>query len=138
MDTPIRLQYVRARLRNRPPFPVRTAAGSRVRSPPTPDSGLHHSGRHDRYTPARYPDRGPFTWRGYVFPKHSWVLLDLYGTDHDPRSWPEPGSFSPERFVVGEPTAYDLVPQGADPTGRDTGSRVSDRRSRRWRPWCAC
>lgn len=68
----------------------------------------------------------PFTWHGYTFPKDSWVLLDLYGTNHDPRAWPEPGSFSPERFVDREPTAYDLVPQGGGPY--ETGHRCPGER----------
>lgn len=70
--------------------------------------------------------RRPFTWQGYVFPKDSWVLFDLYGTNHDPRSWSEPGSFSPERFVDREPTAYDLVPQGGGPY--ETGHRCPGER----------
>ncbi|GHD21735.1 cytochrome P450 [Nocardiopsis kunsanensis] len=68
----------------------------------------------------------PFTWRGYAFPEQSWVLLDLYGTNHDPRSWSEPGSFRPERFVDREPTAYDLVPQGGGPY--ETGHRCPGER----------
>jgi len=40
------------------------------------------------------------------------VFLDLYGTNHDPRSWTNPESFSPERFRgwAGDPRT--LVPQG--------------------------
>ena len=57
--------------------------------------------------------RKAFTWRGYAFPEGHWVLLDLYGTNHDSRIWPEPGVFRPERFRnwPGDPNT--LVPQGA-------------------------
>ncbi|MCZ2827004.1 MULTISPECIES: cytochrome P450 [unclassified Modestobacter] len=57
--------------------------------------------------------RRPFSWQGYDFPVGQRVLLDLYGTDHDGRLWPEPEVFRPERFRdwVGDP--YTLIPQGA-------------------------
>ncbi|WP_017612644.1 cytochrome P450 [Nocardiopsis salina] len=70
--------------------------------------------------------RRPFTWRGYRFPEDSWVLLDLYGTNHDPRSWADPDAFRPERFVDREPTPYDLVPQGGGPF--DSGHRCPGER----------
>ncbi len=31
--------------------------------------------------------RNEFEWRGQHFRKGTWVLLDLYSTNHDPRSW---------------------------------------------------
>ena len=40
----------------------------------------------------------PFEWRGHRFEKQDWVVLDLYGTCHDPRLWENPDSFQPERF----------------------------------------
>lgn len=54
-----------------------------------------------------------FEWRGHRFAAGDWVLLDLYGTNHDPRLWPEPHRFRPERFHgwPGDPDT--LVPQGA-------------------------
>jgi len=52
-------------------------------------------------------------WRGMHFPKGSWVLLDLYGTDHDPANWEEPDEFRPERFLQRDKGPYSLVPQGA-------------------------
>jgi fatty-acid peroxygenase len=54
----------------------------------------------------------PFVWHGYAFEKDEWVLLDLYGTDHDARLWPEPESFRPERFRDWRDDAFTLVPQG--------------------------
>ena len=57
--------------------------------------------------------RNEFDWRGHRFAKGDWVLLDLYGTNHDPRIWPEPDTFQPERFRRWDGSAYDFVPQGA-------------------------
>lgn len=54
----------------------------------------------------------PFDWRGHRFAKGDWVILDLFGTNHDPRSWSAPEIFSPERFLERQPTPFDLVPQG--------------------------
>lgn len=53
-----------------------------------------------------------FEWRGHRFPKGRRVLLDLHGTDHDPRLWERPDQFRPERFIGREPDAYTLIPQG--------------------------
>jgi fatty-acid peroxygenase len=51
-------------------------------------------------------------WDGERIPKHSMVLLDLWGTDHDPELWPEPYAFRPERFLDREIGAFEFVPQG--------------------------
>lgn len=56
--------------------------------------------------------RQPFAWRGHRFARGDWVLLDLYGTNHDPRRWPEPHAFRPERLIERPPGRYDFVPQG--------------------------
>lgn len=56
-----------------------------------------------------------FEWRGYSFPKGAWVILDLYGTNRDPRSWKDPAAFRPERFAEA-PNAFEFVPQGAGNT----------------------
>ncbi len=56
--------------------------------------------------------REPFTWRGHWFARRDWVLLDLYGTDHDPRSWPDPEAFRPDRFERWSGSAFDFIPQG--------------------------
>ncbi len=53
-----------------------------------------------------------FKWRGHHFEKGEWVILDLYGTNHDSRAWPEPHRFRPERFRDWDKGAYDLIPQG--------------------------
>lgn len=57
--------------------------------------------------------RQAFEWRGRRFEDGSWVLFDLYGTDHDARLWPDPGTFRPERFRDWGRSAFDFVPQGA-------------------------
>lgn len=58
--------------------------------------------------------RADFDWQGLHFQAGRRVLLDLYGTDHDPRSWPGPDTFSPERWA--RPTApsgaFAFVPHG--------------------------
>ena len=54
-----------------------------------------------------------FDWEGYRFHQGDWVLLDLYGTNHDPRSWEEPHLFRPERFRHWNGDLYNLIPQGA-------------------------
>ena len=63
--------------------------------------------------------RRAFTWRDHPFRPGDWVLLGLHATDHDPRLWPEPGRFRPERFAERPPGAFDLIPQGADDHARD-------------------
>ncbi len=54
-----------------------------------------------------------FDWRGRRFSRGTWVLLDLYGTLHDPRIWTEPEAFRPERFRNWDGNAFTLIPQGA-------------------------
>jgi fatty-acid peroxygenase len=53
-----------------------------------------------------------FDWRGHRFPEGTWVLLDLYGTNHDARLWEEPEAFRPERFREGDGGPFSLIPQG--------------------------
>jgi fatty-acid peroxygenase len=53
-----------------------------------------------------------FDWHGYHFPQGTKVLLDLYGTNHDPRSWKHPEVFDPERFRKSEVNQFNLIPQG--------------------------
>lgn len=53
-----------------------------------------------------------FDWRDHHFTKGTWMLLDLYGTNHDPRIWGDPEVFRPERFRDGDGNAFQLIPQG--------------------------
>ena len=57
--------------------------------------------------------RQPFVWQGRDFREGEWVLLDLYGTNRDPRLWHRPDEFRPERFVTERIDPWNLVPQGA-------------------------
>ena len=54
----------------------------------------------------------PFSWRGHHVPAGSWLLLDVYATNHDPRLWTDPFAFRPERFRDADVDAVDLIPQG--------------------------
>lgn len=56
--------------------------------------------------------RRTFTWNGYRFPKGRRVLLDIYGTNHDPRLWDEPEQFNPARFRSWNGSAFNFIPQG--------------------------
>lgn len=60
--------------------------------------------------------RAPFEWEGYRFRESEWILLDLYGTNHDPRLFPDPHAFDPERNLSWRNQGYDFVPQGAGRT----------------------
>ncbi|EKK02416.1 fatty acid beta-hydroxylating cytochrome P450 [Rhodopirellula baltica SH28] len=53
-----------------------------------------------------------FEWQGYHFPSGRKVLLDLYGTNHDPRLWDEPESFRPSRFHAWDGNPFTLISQG--------------------------
>ncbi len=53
-----------------------------------------------------------FEWRGMRFLKGDWVLLDLYGTNHDPRIWGDPQQFRPERFHDWDGSPFNFIPQG--------------------------
>lgn len=54
----------------------------------------------------------PFAWQGHDFRLGDWVLMDLYGTNRDPRLWPEPERFDPDRFRGVQPGAFALVSHG--------------------------
>ncbi|HYO79955.1 MAG TPA: cytochrome P450 [Bryobacteraceae bacterium] len=56
--------------------------------------------------------REAFHWKGIQIEKNAWVLLDLYGSNHDPRTWPDPEAFRPERFSNWDNHPFRLVPQG--------------------------
>jgi fatty-acid peroxygenase len=53
-----------------------------------------------------------FTWQEFTFPAGHRVILDLYGTNHDARSWSNPDDFHPERFRTIADDAAGFVPQG--------------------------
>lgn len=56
--------------------------------------------------------RHQFEWEGYAFPEGVRVLLDLYGTNHDPQLWKQPERFWPERFSQWSENSFDFIPQG--------------------------
>lgn len=56
--------------------------------------------------------REDFIWEGYSFTKGTLVLLDIYGTNHDPDRWENPDQFSPERFKDWQGHPFDFIPQG--------------------------
>ena len=57
--------------------------------------------------------RRQFQWNGHAFEKDDWVLLDIYGTNRDPRSFAAAETFRPERFIEAPPSIFAFVPQGA-------------------------
>lgn len=56
--------------------------------------------------------RHDFEWKGYHFPRGRRVVLDLYGTNHDARSWEEPEEFRSERFRSWDRSPFNFIPQG--------------------------
>jgi fatty-acid peroxygenase len=62
-----------------------------------------------------------FTWQDVEFVEGARVMLDIYGTNHDERLWPEPDQFRPERFVGWKGDPFTLIPQGGGDTA--TGHR---------------
>jgi len=56
----------------------------------------------------------PFTWLEHDFEDRDWVMLDLYGTNHDARLWREPYRFRPERFTEGEDPRHIVAQGGGD------------------------
>lgn len=69
--------------------------------------------------PARV--RSDFQWQGCRFAAGTRAMLDLHGTNHDPRTWDAPDEFRPERFDSRTDGMYKFIPQGGgDPA---TGHR---------------
>lgn len=56
--------------------------------------------------------RHDFQWKGYRFPQGRRVVLDLYGTNHDPWTWEKPEEFRPERFRRWDGCPFNFIPQG--------------------------
>jgi fatty-acid peroxygenase len=52
-------------------------------------------------------------WEGLILPKGQWLLLDLYGTNHDASLFPQPTKFLPTRQLSWTHQGYNFVPQGA-------------------------
>jgi fatty-acid peroxygenase len=61
------------------------------------------------------------TFEGVSIPSGTLIVLDLWGTNHDPRTWDDPDAFDPGRFERTPVTPYNLVPQGGG--HRTTGHR---------------
>ncbi len=53
-----------------------------------------------------------FTWKQYQIKKGTLILLDIYGTNHDPRLWLNPYEFNPERFNHWTDDAFSFMPLG--------------------------
>ncbi len=53
-----------------------------------------------------------FTWKGVTFLKKSKAVLDIYGTNHDMKSWKAPDVFLPERFIRWNGNSFNFIPQG--------------------------
>lgn len=51
-------------------------------------------------------------WKRYYIKKGTLVLLDIFGTNHDPRLWSNPYEFIPERFNNWVDNAFTFMPQG--------------------------
>jgi fatty-acid peroxygenase len=56
--------------------------------------------------------RGDLEWQGARLPRGGRLVLDVPGTNRDPRSWPSPLTFDPQRFIDRRPGAFEFVPQG--------------------------
>jgi cytochrome P450 len=54
----------------------------------------------------------PFTIGRWTIPYEMAVLVDAYGVHHDPRVYPEPHVFRPERFLEQQPDGYSFLPFG--------------------------
>jgi len=53
-----------------------------------------------------------FIWGDFQFEKGTLTLLDLYGTNHDPKIWDQPELFWPERFANWNEGPFSFLPQG--------------------------
>lgn len=72
--------------------------------------------------------RSSFQWRGQAFDKGTRVLLDVYGTNHDPALWDRPDEFRPERFKSWRYDPLSLLPRGGEDAAgahRDPGEVIT-------------
>lgn len=53
-----------------------------------------------------------FTWQGHQVRRGDLVVLDVFGSHHDPASWPDPAAYRHERFLGREPGPFELLAQG--------------------------
>ena len=53
-----------------------------------------------------------FTWKEFQFKKGTLTLLDVYGTNHDPKLWKNPDLFQPVRFKNWKGNPFSFIPQG--------------------------
>ncbi len=66
--------------------------------------------------------RCPFAWHGHRVRAGDRLVLDVYGTNHDPAHWRHAETFDPSRFRRGDQgNRPDFVPQGGGPV--ETGHR---------------
>jgi fatty-acid peroxygenase len=84
---------------------------------PDRDARIHDFVQEVRRTAPFFPvvgarARRDLVWGGVPIEQDGLVLLDLYGTDHDPARWTEPERFDPDRFDGWEPNQFELIPQG--------------------------
>ena len=56
--------------------------------------------------------KNDFLWRDFTFKEDTLTLLDLYGTNHHPKSWDNPDIFNPERFRNWSGSPFSFIPQG--------------------------
>lgn len=70
--------------------------------------------------------RHAFEWKGYRLEAGWRVMLDLFGTNRDPRLWDRPNDFLPQRFMGAAADAFSFVPQGGGTP--ETGHRCPGER----------
>jgi fatty-acid peroxygenase len=56
--------------------------------------------------------RNPITKFEHDFKKGDQVFLDIYGINHDKKSWKDPNMFRPEHFKGRDENSFDFIPQG--------------------------
>ena len=57
--------------------------------------------------------REDIEWQGVTIGAGCRVILDIHGTNRDPRYWEDPDTFSPVRFLGWAGDPYTFIPQGA-------------------------